>query len=223
MLSTLRAIWQADGAFPSGAFAFSYGLEGAIALRRDLTAGEFEQLVMTILRQRWASYDRIALLRAFRANGDLAVIAAIDRAVEASTLVEALRGGSRRNGASFLASHASLGDALACALRDAVRNGECLGHIAVMQGAVWSASGLTEQLAQLTSGYATASGLIAVAVRLGTIGALRGQAVLRACLPLIEELASRAIPEGTEMESFVPFLDIASARHAQADLRLFAN
>jgi urease accessory protein len=223
MLLTLRAIWQADGAFPSGAFAFSYGLEGAIALRRDLTAGEFEQLVMTILRQRWASYDRIALLRSFRAKGDIAAIAAIDREVEASTLVEALRNGSRRNGASFLASHASLGDVLARALREAVRRGECLGHIAVMQGAVWSAVGLTEQLAQLTSGYTAASGLVAVAVRLGTIGALRGQAVLKACLPLIEELASRAIPDEAEMQSFIPFLDIASARHAQADLRLFAN
>jgi len=223
MLSTLRAIWQADGAFPSGAFAFSYGLEGAIALRRDLTARDLEQLVMTILRQRWASYDRIALLRSFQAKGNIVAIAAIDREVEASTLVQALRTGSRRNGASFLASHASLGDELARLLRDAVKRGECLGHIAVMQGAVWSAVGLTEQLAQLTSGYAVASGLIAVAVRLGAIGALRGQAVLKACLPLIEELAARAIPGGTEMESFMPFLDIASARHAQADLRLFAN
>jgi urease accessory protein len=223
MLSTLRAIWQADGAFPSGAFAFSYGLEGAIALRRDLMAGEFEQLVMTILRQRWASYDRIALLRSFRAKGAIAAIAAIDREVEASTLVEALRNGSRRNGASFLATHASFGDVLARSLREAVRSGECLGHISVMQGAVWSVVGLTEELAQLASGYAAASGLVAVAVRLGTIGALRGQAVLKACLPLIEELASRAILEGAEMESFIPFLDIASARHAQADLRLFAN
>jgi urease accessory protein len=223
VLATLRAIWRADAAFPSGAFAFSYGLEGAIALRGDMASGELEQLVKTVLRQRWASYDRIALLRALRARGELAAIAAIDREVEASTMVEALRSGSRRNGASFLASHARLGDALALALRDAVRTGECLGHIAVMQGAVWSAVGLTEQLAQLTSGYAVASGLIAVAVRLGTIGALRGQAVLQACLPVIEQLASRATPDGVEMESFIPFLDIAAARHAQADLRLFAN
>jgi urease accessory protein len=223
MLAMLRAIWQADGAFPSGAFAFSYGLEGAIALRGGMTVRELEQLVMTILRQRWASYDRVAMLRAFRAKGDLATTAAIDCEVEASTLVEALRTGSRRNGASFLASHASLGDELARKLRDAVRSGDCLGHISVMQGAVWSAAGLTEQLAQLTSGYSVASGLVAVAVRLGAIGALRGQAVLKACLPLIEELASDLMPDEMEMESFIPFLDIASARHAQADLRLFAN
>jgi urease accessory protein len=223
MLSMLRAIWQADGTFPSGGFAFSYGLEGVVALHGSMGPRELEQLVVTVLRQRWATYDRIALLRAFRAGGDLAAIAAIDNEVEASTLIEALRVGSRRNGASFLASHARLGDELAIALRDAARSGECLGHIAVMQGAVWSALGLDEELAQLTSGYAAASGLIAAAVRLSAIGALQGQAVLRNCLPLIESLASRSVVEGTEMESFLPFLDIASARHAQADLRLFAN
>jgi len=27
MLSVLQAIWQADGTFPSGSFAFSYGVE----------------------------------------------------------------------------------------------------------------------------------------------------------------------------------------------------
>ena len=69
--------------------------------------------------------------------------------------------------------------------------------------------------------------LICAALQLVRTGyeerSLRGQAVLKACLPLIEELAARATSEGTEMESFIPFLDIASARHAQADLRLFAN
>jgi len=223
MLSTLHAIWQADGTFPSGAFAFSYGLEGAIDLHRGMNARELEQLVAAILRQRWATYDRVALLRSFRSKSDLAAIAVIDRQVDASTLAEALRNGSRRNGASFLASHARLGDELAVKLRDAVRSGECLGHIAVMQGVVWSALGLDETLVQMISGYTAASGLITAAVRLGAIGALQGQAVLRDCLPLIESLAARPVADGTEMESFLPLLDIASARHAQADLRLFAN
>jgi urease accessory protein len=223
MLAILRAVWQADGAFPSGAFAFSYGVEGAIALRPEMTLQQFEQLVAAILRHRWAGYDRVALLRAFRAGSDLACIAAVDHDVEASTLIETLRTGSRRNGASFLASHARLGEPLARALRDAVRSGACLGHIAVMQGAVWSALGLDQQLAQMCSGYIAASGLVTAAVRLGAVGALQGQGVLQRALPLIEMLASRAVPDEAEMTSFVPFLDIAAARHAQADLRLFAN
>jgi len=93
----------------------------------------------------------------------------------------------------------------------------------VMQGAVWSSVGLNENLAQLTSGYTVASGLITAAIRLGAVGALQGQQVLADCLPLIEQLATGEPPAASELESFVPFLDIAAARHAQADLRLFAN
>jgi urease accessory protein len=40
MLPTLRALWQADGTFPSGSFAFSYGIEGAIALRQGMETSE---------------------------------------------------------------------------------------------------------------------------------------------------------------------------------------
>lgn len=188
-----------------------------------MSADQLARLVTATMRHRWATLDRIALGHAFRANGDLATIAAIDREVEASSLFAAMRRGSRRNGKAFLTSHARMGTVIACRLRAAVHAGECLGHIAVMQGAVWSAVGLDEQLAQLTSGYTVASGLIAAAIRLGAIGVLQGQAVLRDRLPLIEELAAVSVPDGAEMESFLPFLDIASAHHEQADLKLFAN
>jgi urease accessory protein len=223
MLATLRALWQADGTFPSGSFAFSGGLEGALALRPGMPADEFAQLVASIIRHRWATFDRIALLRAFRAGGDLPAIAAVDHDVEASTLIAPLRHGSRRNGASFLAAHARLDNELAGRLRAAIRVGDCLGHIAVMQGAVWFTVGLDEELAQVTSGYAAASGLITAAVRLGAVGVLQGQGVLSDCLPLIEQLAAERVSEDADMESFLPFLDVACARHELADLKLFAN
>jgi len=143
--------------------------------------------------------------------------------VEASTFGSTMRDGSRRNGGSFLASHARLGDAAALRLRDAVRSGACLGHIAVMQGAVWRAMGLDEKLAQLASAYSVASGVTAAAVRLGAIGALEGQKVLRGCLPLIDALVAQPVPHGAGLSSFAPFLEIAAARHARADLRLFVN
>src|ERR1700682_152244 len=203
MLSILQAIWQADGTFPSGSFAFSsggragkadgpfpsgsfafsYGVEGVVARRSRLDGTALAELTTTIIRQRWAACDRIALAQAFRAAGDLHAVAAIDRDVEASTFGSTMREGSRRNGGSFLASHARLGDATALRLRDAVRSGVCLGHIAVMQGAVWQAMGLDEKLTQLASAYSVASGVTAAAVRLGAIGALEGQKGLRRCRP----------------------------------------
>jgi urease accessory protein len=223
MLSLLQTIWQADGTFPSGSFAFSYGIEGVIALRGSIDAAGLAEMTGTILRQRWANCDRIALVRASRVAGDIAAIAAVDRDVEAATFGSTLRDGSRRNGGSFLASHARLGDATALRLRGAVRSGECLGHIAVMQGAVWQALGLDEKLIQLASGYVVASGASGAAVRLGAIGALDAQRVLAGCLPLIGELAAQPIAADAELASFTPFIEVAAARHARADLRLFAN
>ncbi len=223
MLSVLQAIWQADGTFPSGSFAFSYGVEGVVALRSELDGAALTELTATVLRQRWVTCDRVALVQAFRAARDLDAIAGIDKAVEASTFGDKLREGSRRNGASFLAAHARLGEPTALLLRQAVRSGVCLGHISVMQGAVWHTIGLDEKLAQVASAYSVASGVTAAAVRLGAIGALDGQKVLCGCLPLIETLIARSVPHDAELSSFIPFLEIAAARHARADLRLFAN
>ena len=161
MAAVLQAMWQADGAFPSGSFAFSYGIEGLLAWRGNVDAASLSELIGDLLRQRWSTYDRVALLRSFRAGGDIGAIAAVDHDVESSTFGASLREGSRRNGSAFLASHARLGGTIAPRLRQAVRSGECLGHIVVMQGVVWRAMGLDEQLAQLTSGYCVASGAIA--------------------------------------------------------------
>ena len=223
MAAVLQAMWQADGAFPSGSFAFSYGIEGLLAWRGNVDAASLSELLGDLLRQRWSTYDRVALLRSFRAGGDIGAIAAVDHDVESSTFGASLREGSRRNGSAFLASHTRLGGTIAPRLRQAVRSGECLGHIVVMQGVVWRAMGLDEQLAQLTSGYCVASGAIAAAVRLGALGALEGQKVLAAALPLIDELVARPAPENVALRSFLPFLEIAAARHERADLRLFAN
>ncbi|MFD1331891.1 urease accessory UreF family protein, partial [Methylopila musalis] len=109
MIADLLAIWQADAAFPSGAFAFSNGLEGLAALEGGMAAERLETVIGSALRHRWATADRVALLRAFDAADDGAALTAIDREVEATTLCEAFRAGSRRNGAGFLAAHGRLG------------------------------------------------------------------------------------------------------------------
>jgi urease accessory protein len=223
LLALLHTIWQADGTFPSGSFAFSYGVEGAAALGRVSDKPSLLSLVATILQFRWATFDRVALLQAYRASMDLSKVARIDHDVEASTFGDSMRTGSRRNGGSFLASHSALGNDAATALRLCVRRKECLGHIAVMQGAVWPTLGMDERLVQFASGYMTASGIASAAVRLGVVGALQAQGVVSEALPLIETLVAREVPEDARLSSGLPFLDIASARQAQASLRLFAN
>src|SRR5260370_35916659 len=98
MLSILQAIWQADGTFPSGAFAFSYGVEGVVALRSKLDGTALAELMAAIIQRGWMTFDRVALLRVLRAAGDLGAIAEIDRDVEAWTFRSTMRECSPRNG-----------------------------------------------------------------------------------------------------------------------------
>lgn len=223
LVSVLHTIWQADGSFPSGSFAFSYGIEGVVAIRETMDAADLAQLTETVLCQRWATFDQIALVQACRAQGDLIAIVELDHAVEAAMFGDSLRAGSRRNGGAFIAAHARIGTPAAILYRDAVRSRTTPGHIAVMQGAVWQALGMDERHCRIAAGYAVASGAIAAAVRLNAIGALDGQRMLRAMLPLIDDLSALPIATDAQLSGFLPFMDIAAARHTRADLRLFSN
>jgi urease accessory protein len=258
MIELLYAIWQADSGFPSGAFAFSGGLEAFYALTGSDTT-PLPALLHDMLALRWASSDRVALSHAHRASGALNVrpasgalnvrpacgalnvgpassgsdaraagnfvdaIAATDAALEAAILVQPLREGSRRNGIALLAAHERLGTAGAGPLRAACRDGRCLGHLAVIQGALFRAIGMDLPAAIAAAGYGAAASLVTAAVRLGRVGAIEGQRALSGVLPLLAHLAAHPPPPDAVPEAFLPLLDIAAARHARAVMRLFAT
>jgi urease accessory protein len=219
----LTVLQHADSAFPSGSFAFSNGIEGLAAMGAPLDRRDLNNVVAMILRHRWATSDRIAVALAHRAGEDFGKLAEIDRAVEAATLAEPLRSGSKRNGNALLAAHIRLRTEGAADLRLQIEAGSAHGHLPLVQGFVWRSRGLSETDAVLVCGYSTASGLIAAAVRLGRIGAVEAQGVLAALLPAIAELAAQPVPPNAEIESFMPWIDIAASRQARAHLRLFAS
>jgi urease accessory protein len=224
LLTTLLAMQQADAAFPSGAFAFSNGVEGLAALPFPFDRASLRRHAIAAIRYRWAGTDRVALVQAHRAGADLDRLAAIDSAIESATLVAPLRRGSQRAGRSFLASHARIGTTTAEALKAAVADGRMIGHLATIQGSLWRAIDLSEREAAAISGYQTVSGLASAAVRLGRIGAIEAQVVVRDMLPIIEACCAVAIVgDDLDFASFVPFIEIAAMRSASADLRLFAN
>jgi urease accessory protein len=220
-LSDLLTILQhADSAFPSGSFAFSNGIEGLAAMNAPLDRSGLRDIVAMFLRHRWATSDRVAL--AYRAGDDFDQLAEIDQAVEAATLAEPLRNGSKRNGNALLAAHVRLGTQGTADLRSHIEAGKAHGHLPIVQGFVWRARGINEADAILVSGYSTASGLIAAAVRLGRIGAVEAQAVLAAILAAIADLSAPVSPDA-EIASFMPWVDAAASRQARAHLRLFAS
>jgi urease accessory protein len=222
LIDLLTVLQHADSAFPSGSFAFSNGIEGLAAMNAALDRTGLQNVVTMFLRHRWATSDRIALALAHRSSGDLDRVGEIDFAVEAATLAEPLRNGSKRNGNALLAAHVRLQTPAAADLRALIGDGKAHGHLAVVQGFVWQARGMTEANAIAVSGYSTAAGLIAAAVRLGHIGAVEAQTVLASVLETIGDLSAPVTP-GAEIESFMLWVDAAASRHARAHLRLFAS
>jgi len=227
VLSRLLSLQQADAAFPSGSFAFSNGIEGLVAGDPAFDTASLIRTLTGLVRFRWAESDRVALILAHRAAPDPARLGRIDAAVEAAALVEAMRVGSRRNGASLLTTHVRLATPGADELRAAIRSGPMLGHLATVQGALWRALGLSEPEAAAVAGYQLVSGTVSATVRLGQVGAIQGQQALQAVLPLVAEIAERPVPEEPDdaivLTGFTPLIEIAAMRHARADLRLFAN
>jgi urease accessory protein len=219
----LIALQHADSQFPSGGFAFSQGLEATSQLVDRLGAFSFAGFLETQIRHRWAEADRVALVRAHRCGDDLDAVARLDAEVEASTLAEGLRAGSRRNGMALLTTHARIGTTGADAYRAMIRDRAALGHLPAVQGMLWRSLGLDEKTAIAISGYQAAAALATAAIRLGLIGAIEAQRHVAAMLPVIDAAGAIPVGEDEPLRSFVPLAEIAVALHGATGQRLFSN
>lgn len=219
----LAVLQNADGQFPSGGFAFSQGLEASAQYAERLGGFDLRSFLDLQIRNRWATADRVALVRAFRQQGNVERLAELDHEVEASIFVEGLRLGSRRNGMALLTAHKGMGSAAAASYRALIQDGLALGHLPVVQGLVWSELGLSEEVASAMSGYQAASSLVTAAIRLSLVGAIAAQRLLRECLDAVSTACAIPVADDEAISAFVPMADIAVTLHGQDGQRLFSN
>lgn len=211
----LTALQLADSGFPSGAFAYSWGMETA-SEQGQVTRASFTNWIASEMLGRWALFDRVVLARAFAASDLLAC----DRETDRLFWAEQLRTQSAEAGQAFLAAAARLGDPVAMSLRDAALEGRAAGHLPVAQGGVYRSVGLTLPLALAASAHAAAQALAMAGVRLGLVGALEAQRIIAA---LRDEIAEAATPPPKDAlpAGFAPVSEIAMLRPSEG--RLFAN
>lgn len=222
----LAALHLGDSGFPSGAFAFSWGLEGLAADGLVTTEAELSALVEHVIKDRWATFDRIVLRRVYAiadVSSEIERLVALDLEVEAATWAAPMRVGSRRAGRALLNVHEKLGSPEAHAYRSRVISDARLGHLAVAQGVVWRAGGLAFDAAQAVGVWTTATVIASAAVRLGIVGHLGAQAVLAHVRRLAPTILAEAPDPETPLSSFAPLLDIALMRHDRRAFRLFAT
>ena len=222
MSTDLLALMQVvDGAFPTGAFAHSLGLETYVQAGTVHDGASFGEFLRTSLHLGVGASDAIALSVAHRAarNGDWGAVREADELLTAMKLPEETRTAGLRLGKRFLVTCEAVFDLEAIRrLRESVEPGDLAGQHAVAFGAV------TALLGASLGDAARAMSQASAAVRLVPLGATAAQRVVRSLHGDIVAITGLAVTCGIDdMTSFTPGLDIASMRHADLPARLFMS
>ena len=88
---------------------------------------------------------------------------------------------------------------------------------------VLAGAGLDLARAEAVSLHGLCATILGAALRLGLIGHLDGQIMLRELRPRMAALLARPAPEVSEARAYAPLADVAAARHEEAEVRLFSN
>ena len=214
-LSTIRAMQLADSGFPSGVFAYSWGLEAALA-DGQVCKRTLSDWVAAELRTRWFRFDRVALAGGHRLASE--TLTDWFHTVDTLMPVERNRRESTEAGDALFASARALRITMDPGAEAAQATGT--GHFSVAHGVFLRACGLTLTEALETSALSMARGAFSAAVRLGVSGAITTQRDLLGLAPLIAELAVSPAPDDLP-SGFMPLSDVALMRPHEG--RLFIN
>jgi urease accessory protein len=195
-------------AFPTGAFAYSHGLEAAIADGKVQDAEALRGWLAAVLAHGSGRTDAILLARAMDEDADLPALDALARALAASAerLTETLE-----QGAAFAATT----NALTAADRPTAA-------LPVAVGAASRDLGLAPATVAALWLQAFAASLVSAAVRHVPLGQTEGQRVLAALRPVILALAADAARAPLEDIGTAAFgSDLAAMRHETMETRIY--
>jgi urease accessory protein len=223
----LSLLQFADGLFPAGAFAHSFGLETCVQAGDVRDAGGAESFLRAHLCGAVASSDAVAAVAALRATRakDLSECIRIDEILEAMKAAAETREASRQLGRQTLRVAAALmDDPMIAEFSRLVDEYRTPCHHAVVYGIIAASQDWDVGVVARAYLYSAASAVTAAAVRMIPLGQLQGQIIIRNLIPLIDSLAN-SVPERdiSEMSTFAPALEIAAMRHARLEARLFRS
>ncbi|MGH6645528.1 urease accessory protein UreF [Aquabacterium sp.] len=232
--SSLLAILQfADSFFPSGASAFSWGLESMNHDGLVKGADQVLALLTAIIEERWAGVDRGLMRAAHQASArcdvndgeapDFNELIRIDELCECMTLNQEGRAASRRLGVTQLKVHAGLGLPMAQAYLSEVQAQCAPGHLPVVHGLICQALGLSALEGEAMSAFGQCTAVVGAAIRLGMLGHVDGQRILMQMRRRIAAVLGTDPPELDDLWNGAPALELAAMRHETRSARLFAN
>ncbi|HTY55722.1 MAG TPA: urease accessory protein UreF [Candidatus Binataceae bacterium] len=225
--TTLSLLQFADGLFPAGAYAHSFGLEAYVARGAVVDADDVERMLRAYLQGSAGPTDACAMVNASRAAADqnLDQCLQLDAVIDAMKAPSELRDASRQMGrqtariAAALIDHPTLRQFARLADEDST---PC--HHCVIFGIAGGAQGWPPHDAAAAYLYSTSAAIVGAALRLLPLGQLKGQLIIRNLAPLIAALAREVtVKTAAQFECFAPGIEISSMRHAAMDGRLFRS
>jgi len=209
-----------DGAFPSGGFAHSHGLEATLHLRG------VEQVESFLDEALWqAGRTSLPFVReACKAwEGTRRSLESLDQLFDASCTSHVANRASRAQGRAFASSCARIWDEPKVQ-RIGAHGVRGPAHHAPVFGAVFGALGLAADDAQRGYLHGTARGVLSSAVRLGLVGPLEAQQVLaEKSAVLAKVLAECKHLDPADNAVAAPLVELFGALHDRLDGRLFQS
>lgn len=195
--------------FPVGGYAYSHGLEWAMADGRIAGAAGLSDWIADLIRTGSGRGDAILLCRSMDAGADHAALAAFARALAPAP--ERWRE-SAEQGRAF----GAVNDALA------VREAGAALPYPVAVGCAAAELGLAPALAAALWLQAFAANLVQAAVRFLPLGQTEGQRILAGLHPLILAVAAEAAEAPlTAIGGAAVLSDLAAMRHEVMEVRIF--
>lgn len=204
-------------AFPVGAFAWSAGLETAMASRAVADPGALQNWLEGNLAHGGLHTDAILLAHAHRAAGEAEALAELAELCLALTSAAERHAELLSTGTAFVAAAGAWPAEVFARLPE-----PCPYPIAV--GAIAAAHGIPVRDTLLAFLTAAVHSQVSVAVRLVPLGQTAGLAVMAALEPNIAALAARVEAETlADLGTIAYATDIAQMRHETLEPRIFRS
>jgi urease accessory protein len=217
----IKTLQLNDTLFPIGGFAYSDGLETAVANGLVVGTAGLQEWLGHYIHSVFVPCDGLALRGAMEAHtsGEWETLRRLDEELTAMKPAGSVRASSASLGRSFLTSVAAI-----YAHPDLARARQELSNFAVIYGVVFSVLGLDRRDALLSFAYSRLAGMISAALRLMPIGQQLAQAALGRAL----DDAPRAVEQildsrDTHLTSFSPLLEIQQMNHRHLYTKLFRS